>query len=75
MFVRTADSGEVRLQVAVSHLGGTFRFEGCLGIKCSEAVMALADIISLEGVKYVVNYTPKFGLQLTKITKNLRIAD
>ena len=51
MFVRAADSAEVRFKVAVSHLGGTFRFEGCLGIKCFEAVMmALADIISSESV-------------------------
>ena len=50
MFVRTADAGEIRFHVAVCLLGGTFQFEGCLGIKGSEAVMALADIISSEGV-------------------------
>jgi len=50
MFVRTADVGEIGFHVAVCRLRGTFQFEGCLGIKRSEAVMALADIISSEGV-------------------------
>lgn len=47
---RTADAGDIRFHVAVSVFGGTFQFEGCLGIKSSEVVMALADIISSEGV-------------------------
>jgi len=50
MFLRTTDAGEIRFHVAVCLLGGIFQFDGCLGIKRSEAVSALADIISSEGV-------------------------
>jgi len=50
MFLSITDAGEIGFHVAVYLLGGTFKFDGCLGIKRSEAVLALADIISSEGV-------------------------
>ena len=50
MFLSIADAGEIGLYVAVCLLGGTLQSDGCLGTKRSEAVLALADIISSEGV-------------------------